>query len=55
MISLLLVATITATLIFLSSIVTYLVEKHSVEYTGRKITMDKLHINLFLAICALTA
>ncbi|MBS1933240.1 MAG: DUF748 domain-containing protein [Bacteroidetes bacterium] len=34
-------------LIFLSSIVKYLIEKHSEEYTGRKIVMDNLHINLF--------
>src|SRR5579871_4609898 len=34
-------------LIFLSSIVKYLIEKHSEEYTGRKIVMENLHINLF--------
>jgi len=33
-------------MIFLSSIVKYIVEKHGEEYTGRKITMENLHINL---------
>jgi len=31
---------------FLSSIVKYVIETHSEEYTGRKIKMDNLHINL---------
>jgi hypothetical protein len=35
------------TLIFLSSITKYLIEKYSEEYTGRKITMANLHINVF--------
>jgi hypothetical protein len=34
-------------LIFLSSIAKYLIEKYSEEYTGRKITMEGLHINVF--------
>jgi uncharacterized protein DUF748 len=33
-------------IIFLSTIVKYVIEKHSEEYTGRKITMENLHINL---------
>ena len=32
--------------IFLSSIIKYEIEKHSEEYTGRKIKMENLHINL---------
>jgi hypothetical protein len=35
------------TLIFLSSITKYLIEKYSEEYTGRKIRMSNLHINAF--------
>jgi hypothetical protein len=41
-----LVAACVIVLIFLSSIVKYLIEKHSEQYTGRKIVMDNLHINL---------
>jgi hypothetical protein len=33
--------------IFISPIAKYLIEKHSVEYTGRQIRMDRLRINLF--------
>lgn len=33
--------------LFISPITRYLVEKHSEEYTGRKITMDRLSINIF--------
>lgn len=33
-------------IIFLSSIVKYVIEKYSEEYTGREITMENLHINL---------
>jgi len=33
-------------IIFLSSIIKYEIEKHSEEYTGRKITIENLHINL---------
>jgi len=33
--------------VFISPVVKWAVEKHSVEYTGRQINMDKLVINLF--------
>ncbi len=33
-------------IIFLSSIVKYVIEKHSEQYTGRKISMENIHINL---------
>jgi len=42
-----LLALIIVVLIFLSSIAKYLIEKHSEEYTGRKITMSNLHLNVF--------
>jgi len=42
-----LLALIIITLIFLSSIAKYLIEKHSEEYFGRKVTMSNLHINVF--------
>jgi len=33
--------------LFISPITKYLIEKHSKEYTGRQITMDRLSINIF--------
>ena len=45
-----LLALIIIALIFLSSIVKYLIEKHSEKYTGRKITMSNLHINVFSGV-----
>jgi uncharacterized protein DUF748 len=42
-----LISGIVISIIFLSSIAKYLIEKHSEEYTGRKIKMENLHINLF--------
>ncbi len=42
-----LLALVIVSLFFLSSIVKYLIESRSEEYTGRKIKMDNLHINLF--------
>lgn len=35
------------TVLFISPITKYLIEKHSEEYTGRKITMEGLSINIF--------
>jgi len=42
-----LVVLLVLTVLFISPITKYLIEKHSVEYTGRKISMDQLSINIF--------
>jgi uncharacterized protein DUF748 len=41
------VAAVTLLFIFISPITKWAIEKYSVEYTGRQITMDKLWINFF--------
>ncbi|TAF51293.1 MAG: DUF748 domain-containing protein, partial [Sphingobacteriia bacterium] len=42
-----LVVVLLAVVLFVSPISKYLIEKYSVQYTGRQIRMDKLNINLF--------
>ncbi len=42
-----LLAVVILLLVFLSTIAKYLIEKHAEEYTGRRILLENLHINVF--------